>query len=79
MTVFCGGPERIRTAGLCNANAALYQLSYKPGKPAQVRHLLRQISPGPLTVHIKYASSVLEIFLVYDELSQFSINFDSIF
>lgn len=25
-----GGPERIRTADLCNANAALYQLSHKP-------------------------------------------------
>lgn len=25
-----GGPERIRTADLCNANAALYQLSYRP-------------------------------------------------
>jgi hypothetical protein len=28
--VFFGGLERIRTAGLCNANAALYQLSYRP-------------------------------------------------
>ncbi len=28
--MFCGGPERIRTADLCNANAALYQLSYRP-------------------------------------------------
>ena len=73
MPVFCGGPERIRTADLCNANAALYQLSYRPGKPAQVRHLQRQISAGLLTVHMKYASSVLEIFLVHDELSQFSI------
>ncbi len=30
MSAFCGGPERIRTADLCNANAALYQLSYRP-------------------------------------------------
>ncbi len=79
MPAFCGGPERIRTADLCNANAALYQLSYKPRKPAQVRHLRRQISPVLLTVHMKYASSVLEIFLVYDELSQFSVNSVSFF
>lgn len=77
MPVFCGGPERIRTADLCNANAALYQLSYRPGKPAKVRHLLRQTSPTLLTVLTKYASSVLKIFLVYDELSHSSIKSNS--
>jgi hypothetical protein len=29
---FLRGGERIRTADLCVANAALYQLSYAPGK-----------------------------------------------
>ncbi len=28
--VLCGGPMEIRTPDLCNANAALYQLSYWP-------------------------------------------------
>ncbi len=27
---FCGGPEESRTPYLCNANAALYQMSYRP-------------------------------------------------
>ncbi len=27
-----GGPKEIRTPNLCNANAALYQLSYRPKK-----------------------------------------------
>ena len=28
--MFFGGPVGIRTPDLCNANAALYQLSYRP-------------------------------------------------
>lgn len=31
----CGGPEGVRTLGLCVANAALSQLSYGPKYKAQ--------------------------------------------
>lgn len=35
---FDGGPKEIRTPDLCNANAALYQLSYWPKTMFHVRH-----------------------------------------
>ncbi len=36
---FCGGLEGSRTPDLCNANAALYQLSYKPIMDQQMFHV----------------------------------------
>src|SRR5690606_8976879 len=41
---FRGGPERARTADLCVANAALSQLSYRPGMPLSPSG--RQSLPG---------------------------------
>ena len=39
-----GGDSRSRTGGLCNANAALYQLSYIPNKHRPSRRVRMQRS-----------------------------------
>ena len=45
MRIFVGGPEGIRTLGLCDANAALSQLSYGPVKDTFYNVLVYYITP----------------------------------
>ena len=53
--IIFGGPMGIRTPDLCNANAALYQLSYQP-----INYMLYQLSRHLVETFIKEGGIPLE-------------------
>ena len=44
--IFDGGPEGNRTLDLCNANAALYQLSYRPMNVSRETFIICMVPPA---------------------------------